>query len=369
MSLNGEASLWTRVIGGLSLWIALGVANADPASIPTPPPLPFLPPEVSSTAVTVRTNRSPALRPRPTIVAANGQTAVPPAPDLNPPLPFAQPRPPQQVGPRPPLAPQAPITYPTQNLHPPSLLPPSSLAWDADSKEYQAKVGDTNAHFTFWLTNVCDKEVLVNSVRTSCGCTVAKLPETPWHIAPGSNGPISVTVDLRGKRGKIVKTITADTTAGVKSLLVSILIPVDPAFEAQMNRSQNMQLALADRQIVFRGDCARCHVEPTRGKMGKDLYAAACGVCHEGEHRASMVPDLKALKHPTDLAFWRQWTKEGKAGTLMPAFAAEHGGPLSEEQVDSVAQWLAENYKGQTEAKATPSAPATPTAPTGLKAQ
>ena len=321
--------------------MTLGVALAEQPNIPQPPALPFVPAGARVEQMQVRTNRQATPLTRPVALSANGvgNPQPYPAPNLNPPVPFNTPAP---GNPPAPLRPFNSTLTP-----PPPTLPPSSLAWDAESKEATAKVGDTNAVFTFWLTNVCDKEVLVNSVRTSCGCTVAKLPESPWRLGPGTNGPIGVTVDLRGKRGKVMKTVTVDTTAGVKSLLVGMNIPVDPKFEAQMNRSQNMQLAFADRQIVFRGDCAKCHAEPVKEKMGKDLYAAACGVCHEAEHRASMVPDLKALKHPTDLAFWTHWIREGKAGSLMPAFAAEHGGPLTDEQVTSLANWLTENYKGQ----------------------
>jgi mono/diheme cytochrome c family protein len=329
----------------LAVVLGSGLAHAqtDVTRTPQPPPLP-VPPGVAP-GVVYRTNVPPSVRAR-TNGLNNAQVLYP---SLTPPLPFVPPSGPP--GPPPPLAPR---TFPTPALTAPSLLPPNSLAWDAESKDIQAKLGDTNAVFSFWLTNVCDKEVLVNSVRTSCGCTVAKLPETPWHIKPGASGPIGVTVDLRGKRGKVVKTVTVDTTAGVKSLLVNVTLPVDPQFEAQMNRSQNMQLAMADRQMVFRGDCAKCHVEPAKGKMGRDLYVASCGVCHEAEHRASMVPDLKALKHPTDLPFWTQWIRVGKPGSLMPAFAADQGGPLTDEQVKSLAAYLDKTYKGTATAAVAP---------------
>ena len=36
----------------------------------------------------------------------------------------------------------------------------------------------------------------------------------------------------------------------------------------------NIQNALADRQAVFKGDCASCHVEKGVGKMGAELYMA-----------------------------------------------------------------------------------------------
>lgn len=346
-----------KVLGAFLLSASIGATLAEPYKTPEVPPLPLVAPGNQPATLAARTNR-PTLRatPPPPVFNSGG-----PIPNLG--LPNANPLP----GPRPPLAPVAPRTYtpPPAPVPVQPLLPPNSLSWDSESKEYQAKPGEASAQFTFWLTNVCDKEVLVNSVRTSCGCTVAKLPETPWHIQPTSNGPINVTVDLRGKRGKIVKTVTVDTTAGVKSLLVAAVIPADPVADAQMNRSQNMQVALADRQVVFRGDCARCHVEPTRGKMGKELFGTACGICHEAEHRATMVTDLKALKHPTDLAYWTHWIREGKPGSLMPAFAPEHGGPLNADQIKSLAEWLTENYKGSTgvAAGATTPANSTPATP------
>ncbi|MBI1840028.1 MAG: DUF1573 domain-containing protein [Verrucomicrobia bacterium] len=336
-----------------ALILALNGFAADEPSpkkieIPQPPPLPGVStPQQPSAPRLVPPSRPTPLKPRPINGAQPLGVGGIPGPNPFGPQPSISDRPT-------PLAPPGYNASPIQALNAVPLLPPTSLAWDAETKEYKAKVGDTNAYFTFWLTNVCDKEVLVNSVRTSCGCTVAKMPETPWHIAPGTNGPINVTVDLRGKRGKVAKTVTVDTTAGIKSLIVNVDIPPDPEFEARMARSQNMQLALQDRQMVFRGDCATCHVEKSKGKMGQELYASACGICHEGEHRASMVPDLKTLKHPTNLEFWAMWIKDGKPGSLMPAFAQEHGGPLTPEQVTSLSNWLTENYKGQATAAAEP---------------
>ena len=332
------------ILGAACFCLATNGLTAEPETSgspaiqqkPTAPKPPVLLPPVPPT-------RTTPLRPRPVGTGGLQPVANPSQPSLTPP--FAGPN--GGLPNRPtPLAPPGYKNTAIVPATPPPLLPSTSLAWDSESKEQKPKIGETNAHFSFWLTNVCDKDVLVNSVRTSCGCTVAKLPETPWRIRPGSNGPINVTLDLRGKRGKLVKTVTVDTTAGIKSLLVSADIPNDPQFEAQAGRSQNMQLALQDRQIVFRGDCASCHVEPGKGKMGKELFAASCGICHEAEHRASMVTDLKALKHPTNLEYWTHWIKEGKAGTLMPAFAQEHGGPLTPDQVTSLAEWLTANYKG-----------------------
>lgn len=74
--------------------------------------------------------------------------------------------------------------------------------------------------------------------------------------------------------------------------------------------------------------------------------AAACGICHEAQPRASMVPDLHHLADssgkplPTNEEFWRSWIAAGKADTLMPAFASSQGGPLNDLQIASLAAYL-----------------------------
>ncbi len=226
---------------------------------------------------------------------------------------------------------------------PVQLLKPLPLVWDAETKEYVAKPGETNANVTFNLTNTTPDEVVINQVHTSCGCTVAHLPVTPWKLAPGTNGQIQVTVDLRGKRGLLVKTITVYSTAyAAKQLSVKLNIP-EPPVTAMGDRSRNLQIATADRQAIFRGDCAKCHATPAAGKKGVELFGAACGVCHEAEHRASMVPDLRNLNHSTDRIYWKVWTAQGKVGSLMPGFSKSLGGPLDDDQIDSLADYLADH--------------------------
>ena len=105
--------------------------------------------------------------------------------------------------------------------------------------------------------------------------------------------------------------------------------------------------ARADRQAVLRGSCASCHVTPTIGKKGAELFQTACVICHAAEHRASFVPDLMVAKAPRDAAYWEKWIREGAEGTLMPAFAKEHGGSLDDEQIASLIAYLVEHLPTQ----------------------
>ena len=220
-------------------------------------------------------------------------------------------------------------------------LPPNILAWDSELKETTAKTGDPVAQYLFSFTNVSSGDIAITYVQTSCGCTVAQMPALPWKIAAGTSGQIPVTMNLAGKAGVVFKTITVNTDKGWKMLTVKTTIqPPAATAMTEDDRKRNQELVKADRQAVFKGDCARCHVEPAIGKMGKDLFTAACGICHEAEHRATMVPDLHALAHETNAEFWKTWTAHGKVGTLMPAFAQTDGGPLSDQQIASLVDYL-----------------------------
>ncbi len=252
-----------------------------------------------------------------------------------------------------PLLPSSRLAAAQQAIQPPAKLQPASyLAWDAEQKETNAAPGVQYVHFTFWLTNTSPEEVLINNVRTSCGCTVAQLPASPWRVAPGTNGPINVTVNVQGKFGTITKTVTVDSSTGTKTLLVVVNMPSASTVASTMDadRMKNMQLAIADRQAVFKGECAKCHAEAGLAKMGEDLYMADCGICHDVAHRAALVPDLHALPHPTSAEHWRKWIVDGRVGSMMPAFAKAQGGPLSNEQIDSLVKYLTETITDKTKA-------------------
>src|ERR1051325_709335 len=220
----------------------------------------------------------------------------------------------------------------------------TNLVFDATTKEFVAKVGDRTAEFDFSVTNTGPTEVTINSVRASCGCTTPRLPALPWKINPNESGSFHVTTDLAGKFGSFQKSVFMDTSEGAKIVYVKINMPTvtDPAsaLAGMDSRTRNMQIAHADPQAIFRGDCASCHAKPTLGKKGEELFTTACGICHESDQRAVLVPDLHALKQTPTQEYWDAWVRNGKVGTMMPAFSLEKHGPLSDEQIDSLVAYL-----------------------------
>src|SRR6201999_1741359 len=81
------------------------------------------------------------------------------------------------------------------------------LTWDSVHKETVCKPGERFARFTFGVTNVSARDVVILSTATSCGCTVARLPAQPWILKPQASGQIQVTVDLTNKVGTVKKAV------------------------------------------------------------------------------------------------------------------------------------------------------------------
>jgi hypothetical protein len=167
--------------------------------------------------------------------------------------------------------------------------------------QHGCPLGRTNAVIVFNVTNLTTTNIVIRSASASCGCSVVSLPSKPWTLAPGQSGNITVRTDLRGKTGTLIKTVLVKMDGGLKVLTytINIVAPLNPK-----EREKNLSLAQADRQAIFKGDCARCHAAPARGKSGKELYDAACGICHDAVHRATMVPDLWSTKTPRTTEYW-----------------------------------------------------------------
>ena len=241
----------------------------------------------------------------------------------------------------PPVPPAVPVATPSA---PVSTNP---FVWDAMSKETTPKPGENSVNFTFWVTNTGPTEARIDAVSTSCGCTVAQLPSTPWIFKPGDSGPLTASMNLVGKFGLVQKLVHVSTSAGQQSLMVRANAPIPDTGGTAISlssREKNQLMTLGDRQAVFKGDCVKCHVEPAKDRHGEKLFIAACGICHVSDHRAAMVPDLTAVKTSTNADYWRAWITYGKPGSLMPAFAKEQGGILDQKQVESLVDYLVKHF-------------------------
>lgn len=82
----------------------------------------------------------------------------------------------------------------------------TTLQW-TDSSQNLGKITEgQDLRISFHFTNTGDKPLVIQSVRPSCGCTVADYPKSP--VAPGQAGMITASFNSHGKQGLQHKTLT-----------------------------------------------------------------------------------------------------------------------------------------------------------------
>lgn len=85
--------------------------------------------------------------------------------------------------------------------------------------------------------------------------------------------------------------------------------------------------------------------------LGATLYAENCAVCHgdNGEGRAGATLSKNWPSIRPDLAI-RETIRRGVAGSPMPAWSSEFGGPLNEDEIDAIVQYILNWQTGGSEA-------------------
>ncbi len=83
---------------------------------------------------------------------------------------------------------------------------------------------------------------------------------------------------------------------------------------------------------IFSEQCSPCHVEKGRGKKGFELFAADCLMCHNAGKSA--LPLAVMRKKPR--AEINAAIRNGIKNTAMPGWSAKKGGPLTDDEINSL---------------------------------
>ena len=70
----------------------------------------------------------------------------------------------------------------------------------------------------FKFVNKSNAPVILQDVKTSCGCTTPNWTKTP--VEPGKEGEVEVTYNAKGRPGMFTKTITVTSNQGVTRLQI-----------------------------------------------------------------------------------------------------------------------------------------------------
>ncbi|AOW19409.1 DUF1573 domain-containing protein [Urechidicola croceus] len=85
------------------------------------------------------------------------------------------------------------------------------VEWDKTEYDFGTINQGDKVETTFEFTNVGKGDLIVTSVKGSCGCTTPKWPKEPVTVKPGESKTIDVAFNSRGKKNKTTNTVTLTT--------------------------------------------------------------------------------------------------------------------------------------------------------------
>ncbi|MDB4205409.1 DUF1573 domain-containing protein [Polaribacter sp.] len=104
--------------------------------------------------------------------------------------------------------------------------------FEQETIDYGKIIKGSEGERTFVFTNIGDAPLIIQSIKSSCGCTVPKKPENP--IMPGEKGEIKVSYDTKrvGGFSKSI-TITSNTKNAVKVIKIKGFVNKEISLEKE----------------------------------------------------------------------------------------------------------------------------------------
>ncbi len=200
---------------------------------------------------------------------------------------------------------------------------------------------DTKVPAQFLLYNIGGKYLRIADVETSCGCTVAKISKK--LVAPGDFTRLDIELDTSIKIGKVNKQVTVKSNDPKRPDLHLFL--VGEVLPKPVQGHAAMTMKASDPLVLFKGECATCHVQAGKGKTGKALFLADCAMCHGSNAQGNKSSGVNLLnadyENEATVKRLRKVIAEGSPHSpQMPPFSKAKGGPLSDDEIDSLMSFL-----------------------------
>ncbi|MCE2930022.1 MAG: DUF1573 domain-containing protein [Vampirovibrionales bacterium] len=200
-------------------------------------------------------------------------------------------------------------------------------------------VMDTVSDHRIAIQNTGGSVLHIKSVVPSCGCTAVIPEEKVLH--PGKTTYLHVGLDASLKLGKISKTVDiySDDPKSPHQVLTMKAQSIAPKHA----KTHDGMVKVKDPLVLFKGDCASCHVQKGIGKMGEELFIADCGMCHGLQAEGGVAPRLNNvdMKNPMTRQYVEEVIRNGsKLNPSMPPYAKAKGGPLDDAQIESLLTYL-----------------------------
>jgi len=217
---------------------------------------------------------------------------------------------------------------------------PPHLSFNADHYDFGKVDEGVQLKHSFTIKNTGGSSLTIHNAYSTCGCTVPKLEK--HLLKPGESTSLQVIIDTAMKQNVVTKTVFVNSNdpRHHRSTLYLTLDVRDP----------HIGMSTEAKAKIFSDErCAACHVAQGVGLYGEELYRADCAMCHGIKARGAVGPTL--LGPYDNLTFAQQMKRiisfGSKTHRSMPGFLGEAGGPLDQEQVDSLVVYLSKLSKAK----------------------
>ena len=184
-------------------------------------------------------------------------------------------------------------------------------------------------HFSLLIKNSISSNVIIMKIKSSFGCTKVSLSSN--IIRAQESVLLEGALDTRNRLGKVSKSIRLyekrNNTPHIIILNATVL-----SFPKEHPPFSN--------ENIFSGTCAICHANQGENLYGQQLYLATCAMCHgiQGQGHTAHPLKSQSIKLHTKNKLIKIISEGNIQG--MPQFGLNTGGPLSEIQLSSLAEYL-----------------------------
>ncbi len=107
----------------------------------------------------------------------------------------------------------------------------AGLAWKQPIQEFQCTPEQKSVEARFAFKNTGAAPVTIKSMKSSCGCTTARLDKKTY--APGETGEVVANYSFRGQTGALRKIVTITTDDGAQPIVLDIRVFRHEPFEVK----------------------------------------------------------------------------------------------------------------------------------------
>ncbi len=186
------------------------------------------------------------------------------------------------------------------------------------------------------VRNVGEADLDIVGIKVGAGGSVDDFE--PTLIEPDREHRFRFKVNTKGRVGEVITQFRVlSTDPKNPTFMVNVVTRVITEYHRNASISE-----------IFKGECSGCHAKPASGQVDEPLFESVCYMCHGHHGMGGGVRPINDMDYLTgkNPDYFKKIISDGIPG-VMPGFSSRNDGPLSDYQIDSLAElmeWWKQGY-------------------------